>query len=202
MTATSNADKTFPSAYSGGNHSFISPKVQNNPNLSANERILSYLQLNTQDIKYLVAVPSGEQGVPLVLTSERPVLYIGGYSGTDHVINAKGLIDLVANGDLRYVLYANHFRQPGGAGKGNPEIMAWLKGSCFVVPKFSRVIIYTRIPLQSIQPVEQSHSNNSIFKEQRNFHLRRTVQPAEPTSTADPIINLQRSDYLTLYLCP
>lgn len=202
MTATSNADKTFPSAYVGGNHSLLSPLVENNPNLQANERILTYLQPNTQDVKYLVAVPSGAQGVPLVLTSERPVLYIGGYGGTDHVIDARGLRELVANGDLRYVLYANRFRRPGGIGKGNPEILAWLKSSCLVVPKFSHVIIYTRIPRQPVQPLGQNQSVSSTFNRQRNIYLRRIVQPLMPNLDDDPIINLQRNDYLTLYLCP
>jgi 4-amino-4-deoxy-L-arabinose transferase-like glycosyltransferase len=177
MTALSNANQTFPTAYIGGNHSLISPSVQNNPNLHANERILAYLQSNTQDVKYLVAVPSAVQGVPLVLTSERPVLFMGGFGGSDNITNAKGLMELVRKGDLRYILYAEFFRRPGGMGRGNLEILAWLKDSCLVVPKFSKVIIYSRIPRRLAQTAG--------------------LNPVSNTSASAP-----RNDYLTLYLCP
>jgi 4-amino-4-deoxy-L-arabinose transferase-like glycosyltransferase len=202
MTALSNADKTFPSAYVGGNHRVAPASVENNPNLQANQRILAYLQPNTQDVKYLVAVPSGTQGVPLVLTSERPVLYIGGYGGSDHVIDAQGLMELVARGDLRYVLYAEHFKRPGGASKGDPEILAWLKNSCFVVPKFSKVIIYTRIPRQPVEPTGQNQSMNPNFGRLRNVYLRRSIQSSGDNQNNNPIVSGQRTDYLTLYLCP
>jgi len=177
MTAITNADQTFPTVYQGGTRSLGSTFVQNNPNLSANQRILAYLQSNTQDVKYLVAVPSALQGTPLVLTSERPVFYLGGFSGLDHVIDAKGLKELVAKGDLRYILYAEFFRRPAGTGRGDPEILTWLKDSCYVIPGFNKVIVYTRRPNQ----LGSLDDNNQID----NSNVRRP-----------------RNDYLTLYLCP
>jgi len=174
MTATSNANQTFPTAYIGSSRALTSVSQSNDPNLKANERILAYLQSNTRDVKYLVAVPSAMQGVPLVLTSERPVLFMGGFSGLDAVIDVNDLERLVANGELRYVLYANYFRRPGGVGIGDQEIVKWLETSCLVVPKFDNVIIYSRRP-------------------------RRVVQLNGQNGTSSV---LPRNDFLTLYLCP
>jgi 4-amino-4-deoxy-L-arabinose transferase-like glycosyltransferase len=175
MTALSNANQTFPTAYQGGTQAIGSTFVENDPNLSANQRILAYLQSNTQDVKYLVAVPSALQGMPLVLTSERPVLYMGGFSGLDHVIDAQGLKDMVARGELRYVLYAEFFRRPGGTGRGDTEILNWLRDSCYLVPEFEKVIVYTRRPTR---PVDLRIQNE------------------------DAINSGPRNDFLTLYLCP
>jgi 4-amino-4-deoxy-L-arabinose transferase-like glycosyltransferase len=172
MTAASNVDQTFPSAYIGGSHVLASSSEQNNPNLRANQRIIAYLQSNTRDVKYLVAVPSAMQGAPLVLTSERPVLFLGGFSGLDAVINVNDLKRLVENGDLRYILYAKYFRRPGGVSMGDQEILNWLDSSCLVVPKFSSVIVYSRRP----RPINQS----GVL----------------------PVTGLPRNDFLTLYLCP
>jgi len=175
MTAFSNANQTFPTAYQGGTQTIGSTFVENDPNLSANQRILAYLQSNTQDVKYLVAVPSALQGMPLVLTSERPVFYMGGFSGLDHVVDAQGLKEMVARGQLRYILYAEFFRRPGGSGRGNVDVLKWLKSSCYVVPEFENVIVYTRRPAQP--------DDNKVL--------------SEDVLTAGP-----RNDFLTLYLCP
>jgi 4-amino-4-deoxy-L-arabinose transferase-like glycosyltransferase len=177
MTSISNANRTFPTAYQGGTQRIASSFVENDPNLSANQRLLAYLQTNTRDVKYLVAVPSALQGMPLVLTSERPVYYMGGFSGLDHAIDAQGLKELVAKGDLRYILYAEFFRRPGGTGRGDPEILAWLENSCLLVPDFDRVIVYTRRPNQpdNLDDIDLTES---------------VVLPGP------------RNDFLTLYLCP
>ena len=175
MTALSNADHTFPSAYTGGERSVVAATLENDPNLQANDRMLSYLEFNTQDVKYLVAVPSAMQGAPLVLTSGRPVLYMGGFNGLDRVIDAKGLMELVAKGDLRYILYAKYFRRPGGTGRADLKILTWLQHSCFVVPKFNKVIVYSRHPRQTVGLEDQGSASN---------------------------VGTLRNDYLTLYLCP
>jgi len=177
MTAFMNANQTFPTVYQGETQKLEAAFVSNDPNLAANDRIISYLQLNTQDVKYLVAVPSALQGVPLVLSSNRPVLYIGGFSGLDPIIQVDDLKSMVANGELRYILYSEYFRRPAGAGLGDPAILSWLKTSCFIVPEFNQVIVYTRRPAQPANSASQG--------------------PNDPINITGP-----RNDYLTLYLCP
>jgi 4-amino-4-deoxy-L-arabinose transferase-like glycosyltransferase len=84
--------------------------------------LASYLQANTQDVAYLAAVPSSQQGADLVLATGRPVLYMGGFNGSDPVADAADLQRRVAAGELRFVL-----------GSTSAEMRAWLRSACDVV---------------------------------------------------------------------
>jgi hypothetical protein len=55
---------------------------------------------------------------------------MGGFNGADPVIDADGLVQLAADGDLRYVLF--------GGGNGKQDIARWLQTSCTVVPEFNQ----------------------------------------------------------------
>ena len=66
-----------------------------------------------------------------MIETGRPVLYMGGFSGSDEVVTVDGLKELVANGELRYILY--------GGDRGNQEISNWLTNSCAIVNEFSTV---------------------------------------------------------------
>jgi len=96
-----------------------------------NTRLLDYLVANTADVEYLVAVPSSQQGAAYVIATGRPVLYMGGFSGQDDVVSADDLAQMVADGELRYVLY-------GGENNVKVDIMNWLQQACSVVPEFNR----------------------------------------------------------------
>ncbi|MCE5260118.1 MAG: glycosyltransferase family 39 protein [Chloroflexi bacterium] len=75
------------------------------------ESVVEYLEANTIDTTYLAAVSSAQAGgASLVLQTGRPVLYVGGYSGSDDVIDEQGLADLAAAGELRYVLVSGSGR--------------------------------------------------------------------------------------------
>jgi 4-amino-4-deoxy-L-arabinose transferase-like glycosyltransferase len=90
----------------------------------ANNQLIAYLQAHTPSQEYLVAVQSANQGAPIVLATGRPVLYMGGFSGSDPVIDAQGLAQLVAEGRLRYVLGG------GGTRGGDGSINSWVSKYC------------------------------------------------------------------------
>lgn len=133
MTVISNANQNLPSAYSGSNERGGPDRARQGNDggaSSVNTELLAYLQENTQDVEYLVAVASSHQGSTLVLASGRPVLFIGGFGGQDEVVHADDLHAMVTNGELKYVLY--------GSARGNQEeIASWLEASCLIVPEFS-----------------------------------------------------------------
>jgi 4-amino-4-deoxy-L-arabinose transferase-like glycosyltransferase len=135
-TALTVLDKTpevnLPTAYGGGGARQAAPRLapELNEENPADESLVAFLQASTQDVEYLVAVPNAHTGAPLVLATGRPVLYMGGFSGGDAVIDAAGLAGMVADGELRYVLY--------GGGSGKQGIARWLASSCTLVPEFSR----------------------------------------------------------------
>ena len=95
-----------------------------------NQALLSYLEANTQDVKYLMVVPSSQAGADYVLATGRPVLYAGGFGGGDPVIDGDSLAALAANGDVRYVLWGGG--GPGGRGSSS-SITSYLQSSCTVV---------------------------------------------------------------------
>ena len=137
-TVVSGTSNMLPAAFSGDNSvnghfpdgGRNAPPGPGNNFGVVNESTLTYLQENTKDIKYLLAVPSANMGDELVLKTGRPVLFMGGFNGSDIVVDSSDLAKLVADGDLRYVLYGG--MQPGPSGT-NTDVSDWLKSSCQVV---------------------------------------------------------------------
>jgi 4-amino-4-deoxy-L-arabinose transferase-like glycosyltransferase len=124
----------LPDSYTG------SPLVSQNsvngaaarPGRSVNAALLEYLQKNTQGMEYLLAVPSSMQGASTVIETGRPVLYMGGFSGNDPVVDATDLAQMVSDGRLRFILWGG-----GRNGEGKAEIATWLKSTCVEVSGFS-----------------------------------------------------------------
>ena len=119
------ANQSLPAAYTGGDD----PGPANRGGLQVNTRLLELLQADTQDVEYLLAVPSSMQGSDYVLATGRPVLYIGGFLGSDRVIDAAGLARMVASGELRYIYWDVDNR-------GNNDISRWVRQSCRLAPGF------------------------------------------------------------------
>jgi 4-amino-4-deoxy-L-arabinose transferase-like glycosyltransferase len=137
MTVVTNGNQRLPTSYTGSGQQqtgFDRAPQQpgmDQPSSNRNTALLTYLEANTQDVKFLTAVPGSDQGAQLVIATGRPVLYMGGFNGNDDVVSAEDLSAMVANGELHYVLYGDE--------RGNKEDIAnWLKTSCSVVPEFSR----------------------------------------------------------------
>ncbi len=118
-------NQSLPSAYSGGR---LGPVAQRG--LQINQALLNYLQANTQNTRYLMAVPSSMQGADYVIATGRPVLYMGGFNGQDNVVSAEGLAQMVSAGQLRYV-YWNAI----GA-RERSDISSWVTASCKPVQGF------------------------------------------------------------------
>lgn len=90
------------------------------------ESLLAFLQENTQNMKYLLAVPNAHAGASYVLATGRPVLYMGGFSGSDPAVDTEALAKLVQTGELRYIFYNLQPTQQG-------SISAWLQSNCSLV---------------------------------------------------------------------
>jgi 4-amino-4-deoxy-L-arabinose transferase-like glycosyltransferase len=90
------------------------------------QTILDYL-LARQPDGYLLATLSANEASTYILATGRPVLTFGGFSGNDNVIGTDQLAQMVAGGELRFVLAGDRLAQ------SKPEIAAWLRQSCQVV---------------------------------------------------------------------
>ena len=91
------------------------------------EAILYYLLANTDPDSYLVATVSARDASPYILATLRPVLTFGGFSGGDNVVDVERLAQMVADGELRFVLADDGFARQ------KREIGAWLTDNCTTV---------------------------------------------------------------------
>ncbi len=145
-TLNASANQSLPSAYSGR-----SSGSANRDGLQLNQALLDYLEPRTQDITYLMAVPSSMQGADYVIATGRPVLYLGGFKGTDQVVTADDLARLVADGKLRYVYWGGGGGGPDGPG-GQSDISTWVTTRCTPVEGFETVTRNAGAPDGTIQP--------------------------------------------------
>jgi len=67
------------------------------------EALLAYVEAN-QTTDYLLVVGSAMQGAPLVLETGQPVLYLGGFNGSDAIYTEADLAQMVAEGEVRFFL--------------------------------------------------------------------------------------------------
>jgi 4-amino-4-deoxy-L-arabinose transferase-like glycosyltransferase len=88
---------------------------------NANAKLISYLEANQGHTKFLVAVPSS-QGIAdqLIIETNRPVMSLGGFSGSDPILTTNQLTSLVANGTVRFFLL-NSFG--GGRQQITPQML-------------------------------------------------------------------------------
>ncbi|MGB8645375.1 MAG: glycosyltransferase family 39 protein [Anaerolineae bacterium] len=132
-TLNSSANQSLPAAYDGR-----SSGPANRGAAQVNEALLNYMEANTQNMKYLMAVPSSMQGSDYVLATGRPVLYLGGFMGQDRVETAADLQRMVANGELRYIYWdgrgGNGFGMRGNGSQS--DISTWVTSACHPVQGF------------------------------------------------------------------
>ncbi len=146
---------SLPAAYSGKTSA-----PSNRGNVQVNLALIEYLEANTQDTTYLMAVPTSMQGADYVLATDRPVLYIGGFKGQDEVVNTDDLAQMVQDGELRYVYWG-----AGGAGQQS-GIAGWLKSACTPVEGFDTSTRNSGAPdgtNNSIGPAAPGGGNSQII---------------------------------------
>lgn len=90
-----------------------------------NESLIAYLEANTTEDQYLVAVPNANTSAPLILATGRKVLPMGGFTGGDPVITVDSLQAMVESGEIRYILGVNSYQ--------NQEIKNWVTQNCTLV---------------------------------------------------------------------
>jgi 4-amino-4-deoxy-L-arabinose transferase-like glycosyltransferase len=122
--------------------------------------LFHYLEANQGTAKFLVAVPSSMTADSIILATNKPVMSLGGFSGSDPILTTSQLAVLVKNGTVRFFLLNsfNRGRQlppqildqipqqfrnrlqggPGGGGFGGGgqqgALTTWVTQHCKVVP--------------------------------------------------------------------
>jgi 4-amino-4-deoxy-L-arabinose transferase-like glycosyltransferase len=101
---------------------------------SVSSALLSYLEKNQGSATWLVAVSSAQSASELILESGKPVIAMGGFTGSDPAMSLAKMKSLVASGRLRYVLLGSGgFGGGPGGGQANSEATNYVKSTCKAV---------------------------------------------------------------------
>jgi 4-amino-4-deoxy-L-arabinose transferase-like glycosyltransferase len=91
--------------------------------------LVKYLEANQGSAKYLVAASGSMTTAPIIIQTGKAVVTIGGFNGSDHAPTVAQLQQMVANGELKYVLLGGG----GGGGFGgrggdsSSALQAWVQ---------------------------------------------------------------------------
>lgn len=97
---------------------------------SLDKTALDYLIANKGDARWLVVVPSANAGSSIILETGQPVMALGGFSGSDQILTLDQFKQLVANGEVRFVMTGGSMGGGGSRDGGNGEILSWASSTC------------------------------------------------------------------------
>ena len=102
---------------------------------AADPALISYLKAHQGGATWLLAVGSANESSSIQLASGRPVMAMGGFSGTDPALSVSQLKSLVSSGRLRYVLLGGGREgRGGGPGPGGGAVAqardTWVTQNC------------------------------------------------------------------------
>ncbi len=119
--------------------------------------LISYLETNQGNAQFLVATPSSNMADGIILATNKPVMAMGGFSGSDPILTNSDLQNVIANGTVRFFLlnspratqrlfdqlpeqYRERFggRFGGGGfgfgGQAQSALSTWISNHCSAVP--------------------------------------------------------------------
>ena len=82
--------------------------------LSDDPKLQGFLLAHRGGARFLAVAPSTRLAAPVIIRTGQPVLAAGGFSGNDPILSPEALAQMVARGEVRFVLLSN----VAGAGRG------------------------------------------------------------------------------------
>lgn len=107
-------------------------KGSNNEKSQSESSLTEYLLSNRNGATWIVATSSANESAAIQLSTNQPVMAIGGFNGSDTPLTLDQFKQLVSEGKVQY--YATSSNGMGGGGMmGNSEILNWIKSNGKVV---------------------------------------------------------------------
>jgi 4-amino-4-deoxy-L-arabinose transferase-like glycosyltransferase len=103
-----------------------------NTSASVNSKLISYLETHQGNAKFLVAVLSSKEADGIILSTNKPVMTLGGFGGSDPILTTSQLSTLVKNGTIRFFLI-NGSGGGGFGGGSQSALTTWIEQHCKVV---------------------------------------------------------------------
>ena len=116
----------------------------------ADSRLISYLEANQGSSRYLLATQNAMSAAPIIIATGKPVMAMGGFIGSDPILNQQQLENLVKAGTVHFFLLSGPMeisalpvsiraeveKMFGGGGSpfGNNATTSWVQKSCKIVP--------------------------------------------------------------------
>lgn len=94
-----------------------------------NQNLLKFLLKNSNGTKYLFATANANSAAPYIIQTGKPVMTMGGFTGSDPILTVNKLKELVQKGEVKYFLIGGN----GGMG-GSSDLTAWIKKNGKQVP--------------------------------------------------------------------
>jgi 4-amino-4-deoxy-L-arabinose transferase-like glycosyltransferase len=108
----------------GGGPPPVGGALPGGPPSQVSSDVIAYMEANTPPGSYLVATVTAQDAAPLVLATGRPVLTFGGFTGSDPVVDAPRLAQMVSGGQLHFVLMSS------GPNRPRQDLQDWVTQNC------------------------------------------------------------------------
>lgn len=117
-------------------------------NNTVDSKLISYLEANQGNTTYLLATANSQSADSLILATNKPVMALGGFGGSDPILTTDQLASLVSNGTVRFFLLNGPQNRgpsaggiptdlpqgiPGGPGGNQSSLTNWVQQNCSVV---------------------------------------------------------------------
>ena len=102
----------------------------------ANSQLIAYLEAHQGTATYLFATLSSQTAAPYIVATGKPVMTLGGFSGSDQILTLDQLQALIRAGTVRYFLVSGDGGFGGGPGGGgsNAQLVQWVVAHGTAVP--------------------------------------------------------------------
>jgi len=99
---------------------------------AANTLLENYLLAHTTNETWILATPSSQSAAGLIIQTGKPVMAIGGFSGSDRILDLTSLTTLIQEGKVRYFLTGGTGGDGMGGGQsgGNSALFSWVTTYC------------------------------------------------------------------------
>jgi 4-amino-4-deoxy-L-arabinose transferase-like glycosyltransferase len=114
----------------GPTQQFAAGGIGGNGAANSDTALINYLESHQGSAKYLVAVPSANEASSIILATNKAVMALGGFTGSDPILTTAKLAALVKAGIVRFFLLNGSGSGPGG---GQSSLISWVTQHCTTV---------------------------------------------------------------------
>lgn len=110
---------------------------------SAGSPLIPYLEANQGSAAYLLGVTNSQAADQIIIATGKPVMAMGGFSGSDPILTVDALKAMIANGEIRFFTTSGRgsFGRGGGAAstsaaggqRNTGSVVQWITTNCKIV---------------------------------------------------------------------